>query len=61
MAILPAPQDLEQARCLFHLTLKIIPLLSNAINSALVYTGAMHKYTNAVPHCRLVIFDGKFV
>ncbi|WP_149030971.1 hypothetical protein [Moorena producens] len=27
---MPAPKDQEQARCLFHKTLKIIPLLSNA-------------------------------
>ncbi|NEO47360.1 MAG: hypothetical protein F6K55_25835 [Moorea sp. SIO4A3] len=28
---MPIPLDLEQARCLFHKTLKIIPLLSNCL------------------------------
>ncbi|NEP21898.1 hypothetical protein [Moorena sp. SIO3I6] len=28
---MPIPPDLEQARCLFHKTLKIIPLLSNCL------------------------------
>ncbi|NEO38948.1 MAG: hypothetical protein F6J90_22475 [Moorea sp. SIOASIH] len=29
---------LEQARCLFHLTLKIIPLLTNAAFSAIKFS-----------------------
>ncbi|NEP47667.1 MAG: hypothetical protein F6K65_02055 [Moorea sp. SIO3C2] len=34
---------------------------NHIINSALVYTGAMQKCTDAVHDCRLVIFDRKFV